>query len=180
MTTTFLPLFVYERHRASLEVAAFRATFYTQLSAVLVMPLFGALSDYYAFRRVRNRFTICAIVSIIGAPAVLAIGLGTSGAMLIAGLLLLGVPTAATDASRMPMLCNVAHPRQRATAYGMLNMASCLTGGVAAFLAAVTMRSLGLSSVIASLGVLFVALCVLLLITGHVLLSRDMPAQREK
>ncbi len=169
IVTTFLPLFVYEHSRVSLEAAAFRATFYAQVSGLVTMPLFGALSDRWTMRAARNRFVVCAVVAIAGAPAVLAIGLGNSGAALISGLLLLGIANAATDASWMPMLCNVTYPYQRATAYGILNMASCLAGGIAAFGTALIMGSVGLGSIIASLWVLFVALSGLILLTGFVM-----------
>jgi MFS family permease len=108
----------------------------------------------------------------------LAVGLGTNAVTLLAELLLLGLPAAATDVSWMPMLWTVASPHQRATAFGVLNMAGCLTGGVAALVAAVLMKSLGLGMVIASLGALYVVMCALLLFRGHVLLTRDIVAQQ--
>jgi MFS family permease len=180
VTTAFLPLFIYEHHHLSLELAAFRGTFYNQLSAAIIMPVFGAISDFYSSRNPTNRFSICAIAILAAPPALLAVGLGAHASTLLFGLLLLGVPAAATDASWMPMLCNVTAPRRRATAFGLLNMASCLTGGIAALVAALLMKSLGLGIVITSLGALYVALCALLLFAGYVLLPRDSVAQQVK
>jgi MFS family permease len=163
-----------------LELAAFRATFYLQSSGAIALPLFGAVSDFYSSRNPTNRFVVCAIVSLAGLPGLFAVGLGTRASTLILGLLLIGVSLAATDASWMPMLCMVTVPRQRATGYGLLNMATCLSGGIVTLVVALSMKSLGLATLIVGVGVLFVPLCALLLFTGYVLLPRDIAAQEAK
>jgi len=170
---TYLPLFVYERYRVSLETAAFQATFYMQVSAMLLMPGIGALSDSWTRRDPRNRFLACGLVGLLGIPALLAVGGGTHSAVLIAGLIAFGVVMAGTDASWMPMLCFVTLPRQRATAYGILNTCATLAGGTAAMVTALVMKRVGLGTVISSMAVLFLALAALVVVAGFRLLKHD-------
>jgi MFS family permease len=174
---TYLPLFIYERYRMSLEAAAFQATFYMQLSAMIAMPLFGMVSDAWTERAPRNRFLACAVVSALAIPALIAIGSGDAAPLLIAGLLVFGLAMAGTDASWLPMLCYVTRPRQRATAYGVLNTCSTVAGGCAAMATALVMKKVGLGAVIASLGTLFLLITILLIVVAYRLLPRDMVAE---
>jgi hypothetical protein len=41
-----------------------------------------------------------------------------------------GLAKAFSDANMMPILCMVSNPRYRATGYGVLNLFSCVIGGV--------------------------------------------------
>ncbi len=170
---TYLPLFVYERYHVSLETAAFQATFYMQVSAMLLMPALGAASDAWTRRDPRNRFLACGLVSLIGLPALLAVGLGSHPAVLITGLIAFGAVMAGTDASWMPMLCNITQPRQRATAYGILNTCATLAGGTAAMVTALIMKRVGLGIVISSLAALFLILGTLVIVAGVRYLKRD-------
>jgi predicted MFS family arabinose efflux permease len=173
---TYLPLFVYERYHVSLEAAAFQATFYMQVSAMLLMPALGAISDAWTRRAPRNRFLACALVSLIGIPALLAVGLGSHPAVLIGGLIVFGAVMAGTDASWMPMLCTITQPRQRATAYGILNTCSTLAGGTAAMVTAIVMKRVGLGMVISSLAGLFLVLGALVIVAGVRYLTRGVAA----
>jgi len=170
---TYLALFVYERYQVSLETAAFQATFYMQISAIVVMPAFGTLSDAWTRSDRRNRFLACGLVSLIGIPALIAVGGGNHSAVLAAGLIAFGLVMAGTDASWLPMLCYVTQPRQRATAYGLLNTGATLAGGTAAMLTALVMKRVGLGAVISSLAGLFLLLTVLVLLAGYRFLKRD-------
>jgi predicted MFS family arabinose efflux permease len=169
---TYLPLFVYERYHFSLEAAAFEATFYVQVSAMISMPLFGALSDAWTEGKPFNRFLAAALVSALGIPALAAIGMGAHTAVLICGLLVFGLVMAGADASWLPMLCMVTLPHQRATSYGLLNTAGTLAGALAAILTGLLMKNLGLALVIASLAALYVFMTATLLVTGGLLLRR--------
>jgi predicted MFS family arabinose efflux permease len=174
---TYLALFVYERYGVSLETAAFQATFYMQLSAMLLMPVVGGLSDRWTRRDRRNRFFACGLVSLLGVPALIAVGGGTHPVELIAGLIAFGAVMAGTDASWMPMLCYVTQPRQRATAYGILNTCSTLAGGTAAMVTALVMKRVGLGTVISSLAGLFLVIGALVVVAGVWFLERDAMAK---
>jgi MFS family permease len=170
---TYLPLFVYEHHHLSLASAAFLATFYMQATAMVADPLLGHVADKWAVRNAKNRFLFCALAGFVGLPALAAVGLGSHVAILIVGLVLFGMVSAGVDVSFMPMLSYVTRKYQRATGFGYLNMAACLAGGLAAMATALTMKRYGLGLLIASGGVLFVLLSLLLLAAAHAFLERD-------
>ncbi len=171
---TYLPLFIYEHYRLSLESAAFQSTFYLQFSAMVLMPLFGTFSDRWARRGARFRFLAFALTSLSGIPALLAIGVGHDIALLIAGLIIFGLVMAAGDASWLPMLCHVVLPHQRATTYGILNACGTLAGGLAAMATALVMKSVGLGLLIASLAAFFLLIAVVLLGIARWFLPRDL------
>lgn len=176
---TYLPMFVFERYGVSLEQAAFQATFYMQVSAMVLMPVLGAISDRWTQRDRRNRFYACAIVSLLGIPALLGVGGGAHPAILITGLIAFGIVMAGTDASWMPMLCYVTRPRQRASAYGILNTCATLAGGTAAMATALVMKKVGLGAVISSLAGLFLILAIVVAAAGTWFLKSDEVASED-
>jgi len=173
IVVTYLPLFIYEHYRLSLESAAFQATFFMQVTAMAADPVLGHVADRWSSRNIRNRFYFCALAGFAGLPALVAVGLGSHTTSLIAGLVLFGMVAAGTDVSWMPILTLVTSKYQRATAFGYLNMASCLAGGASALLAAMMMKKLGLGTVIASGGGLLFLLGLGLLAFPHTFLRRD-------
>jgi MFS family permease len=170
---TFLPLFIYEHYHLSLELAAFQATFYLQVSAMVGDPLLGHFSDKWSARNAKNRFLFCALAGIAGLPALAAVGFGSHTAVLIAGLLLFGLVSASMDISMMPMLSYVTSKYQRATAFGYLNMASCLAGSLSAMVTALMMKKYGLGLLIASGGGLFFLMALVLVVAAMAFLQRD-------
>jgi hypothetical protein len=75
------------------------------------------------------------------------------------------------------MLSYVTSKYQRATAYGYLNMAACLAGGIAAMVAALTMEKYGLGVLIASGGGLFFLLALVLVVAANAFLHRDLVSE---
>jgi MFS family permease len=170
---TYLPLFIYERHHLGLVEAAFLATFCMQVSAMVLDPLLGHVADKWSARNAKNRFWFCALAGLVGLPALTAVGLGSHVVILIAGLVLFGMASAGADVSWMPMLSYVTRKYQRATAFGYLNMAACLAGGLTATLTALLMKRYGLGLLIASGGMMFLLLALILLVAAHAFLYRD-------
>ena len=170
---TYLPLFVYEQYHLTLQSAAFQATFFIQAADVGLMPIYATFADRWSRRHVRNRYLACGLTSALGLPALIAIGAGRHTIVLTAGLILFGLVMAAADASWLPMLCSVMSPQHRASGYGLLNFSGTLMGGIAALFTALLMRSLGLGTIIAALGVMYLAIAGLLLICGYWLLPND-------
>jgi predicted MFS family arabinose efflux permease len=176
---TYLPLFIFEHYHVSLESAAFQATFYMQGSAMLLMPLLGAISDRWTRKKERNRFLACSITCVLGIPALIGIGAGSHSAILIGSLILFGLVMAGTDASWLPMLCAVTPQGQRALGYGLMNAFGTLAGGCAAMITALVMKRFGLGTVIASLGALFGIMVVLLVFVAYGSLKHDRVSERE-
>ncbi len=170
---SYLPLFIYERFHMTLETAAFQATFYIQASAVALMPLYATLADRWSNRDRRNRYLLCALTSALGLPALAAVGYSEHPAILIGGLIVFGLVMASSDCTWLPMLCNVTMPRQRASAYGLLNFAGTFTGGFAAMFTALAKSAFGLGAIIASIGLMYLVITVAILLCGYPLLRRD-------
>ncbi|HZJ42929.1 MAG TPA: MFS transporter [Pyrinomonadaceae bacterium] len=170
---TFLPLFIFENFGLSVEAAAFQATFYMQVGALILNPIFGAVADRQSSQQPRNRFYFAAITAATALPALAVVGFGKTTLLLTGGLLFFGVAMAGTDVSWTPMLSTVVSERNRATAYGIMNMASCFAGGTATFAGALLMKSHGLGGLMASGGIMFLVLAILLAITGTLRFQRS-------
>ena len=54
--------------------------------------------------------------------------------MAMAGFMIWTFGVAFVNSNMMPILCLIAHERYRATGYGILNLCSCLIGGVTIYL----------------------------------------------
>lgn len=170
---SYLPLFVYERYHLSLEAAAFDATFYIQAAAFILMPFYTTFSDRRTASDPRNRYLVAALASVLGLPSLIAIGSAHHTAILIAGLICFGLVMISSDSTWLAMLCNVVAKNEWATGYGLLNFSGTMSGGLAAFFAALLMHRLGFGAIMASLGALYVLIAVLLMFCGYVLLNRD-------
>ena len=55
----------------------------------------------------------------------------------VAGFTLFAFTKSFTDANMMPILCMVSDPRYRATGYGVLNLFSCIIGGIGLYVGGV-------------------------------------------
>jgi len=126
----WLPTYVGERFQFGQGAAGFFATGYVNVASVLGMIVGGVWSDRWSRTNVRSRMLVPAIGGCLAAPAMLVAARTSVVATAIAGLLLYGFTRSFFDANQMPILCLVSDPRYRATGYGLMNAASCLTGGV--------------------------------------------------
>lgn len=170
---TYLPLFVYDHYHLGIETAAFQATFYIQLADVLLIPVYATAVDRWTRKDRRNRYLAFALASALGLPALAGVGAGRHTAVLTGGLILFGLVMASADASWLSLICSIIPPRRRASAFGLLNFSGTLMAGVAVMLTALLMRRVGLGAIIASLGLMYLAIATLLLICGYWLLKRD-------
>jgi MFS family permease len=90
----------------------------------------GLLSDRWVRSNLRGRVYTVAIGMGLTIPSLLLLGFGHSiGAVVGAGICF-GLGYGMTDANNMPMLCQFIGTRQRATAYGMMNMVGVLAGAL--------------------------------------------------
>ena len=88
----------------------------------------GWLADRWAQRAVRGRTYISTLGLALLAPGILAIGLAPGFGMAIAGSLVFGLGFGMFDANNMPILCQLAPARFRATGYGLLNFFGIASG----------------------------------------------------
>ena len=88
----------------------------------------GWLADRWAQRTVRGRTYLSALGLALLVPGILIIGLAPGFALTISGSLLYGFGFGMFDANNMPILCQIAPPRFRATGYGLLNFFGIASG----------------------------------------------------
>ncbi len=142
---TWLPIFLYERFHMSLAEAGFFATFFIQAASFAGVVTGGVFADRWSKRSGRARVLTQAVGLAIGAPFLFVVGLTASQALLVLALATYGLGRGFYDANSMPVVSQIAAPELRASAYGILNMAACVVGGVAAAFAGWLKTFLGLS-----------------------------------
>lgn len=159
---TWLPVYLYERFGMSLTAAGFSATFYIQTASYAGVVTGGLLADRWSRTCPEARLMIQAAGLAIGAPFLFAVGFAASQALLIVALVSYGLGRGFYDANTMPVLGRIAAPHLRATGYGILNLAGCLVGGVAAAAAGRLKSSLGLAAAFELSAALLMAGAILL------------------
>ena len=101
----------------------------THAGAAFCGVIFGGwLADRWAQRTVRGRTYLSALGLALLVPGILIIGLAPGFALAISGSLLFGFGFGMFDANNMPILCQLAPARFRATGYGLLNFFGIASG----------------------------------------------------
>jgi MFS family permease len=88
----------------------------------------GWLADRWSRRAVRGRTYISAVGLVVLAPAIVLVGQAPGFALTIAGSVVFGFGFGMFDANNMPILCQVAPVRFRATGYGLMNFLGIASG----------------------------------------------------
>lgn len=141
---TWLPTYLYERFQMSLTGAGFSATFYIQAASFAGIILGGMLADRWSSRDQRARVLTQVIGFVAAGTFLFVVGYTSSYVVLVMGLLVFGLGRGFFDCNLMPVLCQIAPNRLRATGYGIFNFASCLVGGTMAAVAGAMKSTLGL------------------------------------
>jgi MFS family permease len=88
----------------------------------------GKLSDKWVQKNVRGRVYTSSIGLALIVPSLVFMGMGDSLAAVILAILCFGIGYGFFDTNNMPILCQFVPSRQRATAYGFINMSGVLGG----------------------------------------------------
>lgn len=160
---TWMPMFLYEKFGLSLTGAGFAATFYVQFASVGGILLGGWLGDWSAVRFARGRVWTQIAGLCLAAPFLTLSGLAAQPWVLYVALVLYGVGRGIYDCNVMPVLCGIVALDERSTAYGLLNFAGTIAGGVIAFAAGALKATLGLGAVLAATGLAVLLFSLLLL-----------------
>jgi MFS family permease len=126
----WLPTLFSESLGVDMSVAGPIATISIAASSLVGVLLGGRLSDWWVMRNVRGRVFTGAIGLTLIIPALMFIGYGGSLIPAISGAMLFGIGFGMFDANNMPILCQFVPSRQRATAYGIMNMCGVFAGAV--------------------------------------------------
>ncbi len=162
---TWMPTFLQEHYQLSQTKAGFTATAYTQIAAFIGVLVGGAWADRWSRTSLRGRVSVPMIALLLASPFVFMTSLTDAMWFAVVCLIAFGFARGCADANMMPILCQVAEPRHRATGYGLLNFFGCLIGGIAAYLGGwLKVRHFPLSYLltVAAFGVLASALLLIL------------------
>lgn len=101
----------------------------TNASAALCGVLIGGwVADRLSLRTVRGRTWTSGLGLLLTVPALIGMGMAPGLPWVIASSILYGLGFGMFDANNMPILCQVASPRFRATGYGVMNFVGISSG----------------------------------------------------
>ncbi len=126
----WMPTYLTEHFNLSQGAGGLSATGYLQIASLFGVLIGGAWADRWCRTNERGRIYVPMIGLLIAAPSIFLASSVDLLPLAIAGLILFGLNKAYTDSNMMPILCTVSDPRYRATGYGVLNLCSCIIGGI--------------------------------------------------
>lgn len=97
-------------------------------SSFVGVLLGGVLSDRWIQRSVKGRIYTGSLGLLLMVPSLILLGFGHSLEALLSAGICFGLGYGMFDANNMPILCQFVPSRQRATAYGLMNMAGVFSG----------------------------------------------------
>jgi len=104
------------------------ATITIAVSSFIGVIAGGTLSDRWVQKNLRGRVYTGAIGLGLTIPSLLLLGFGHNVVSVVCAGLLFGIGYGIFDTNNMPILCQFVSSRQRATAYGVMNMAGVFSG----------------------------------------------------
>jgi MFS family permease len=126
----WLPTLLQDRFGMAQAPSGLWATITHAGSAFCGVIVGGWLADRWAQRTVRGRTYIGTVGLALLVPGILVVGLAPGFALTICGSLIFGFGFGMFDANNMPILCQIAPARFRATGYGLLNFFGIASGAL--------------------------------------------------
>ncbi|MGV3558741.1 MFS transporter [Larkinella arboricola] len=160
----WLPTFYREHFQLSQTTAGLYATGYLYTAGLVGVLVGGAWADRWSRTNPRARMLVPALGLVVAAPAVFFASSTASVAVAIAGFMVYSFTRSFSDANMMPILCLVSDPRYRATGYGVLNLFSCIVGGIGLYAGGI------LRDANVNLTILFYVAAVIMLLCAYFLL----------
>ena len=111
--------------------AGLSAVLFVQVASLVGVVAGGWLADRLMRATDRGRIWTSALGMACFLPALVGVGLSGTLGFAIACLVLFGLGWGFFDCNNMPILCQIARPRLRATGYGIMNLVSISAGGLA-------------------------------------------------
>ena len=127
-TKNWLPTLYAESLNIPLSEAGPISTITIAASSFIGVIFGGMLSDRWVQTNLRGRIYTSAIGMGLTIPSLILIGVGSSFAAVVCAGLLFGIGYGMFDANNMPILCQFVSSKQRATAYGVMNMVGVFSG----------------------------------------------------
>lgn len=127
-TKNWLPTLFAENLNLPMSQAGPLSTITIAVSSFIGVLTGGLLSDKWVQRNLRGRIYTSAIGLGLTIPSLLLLGFGHSLVAVVGAGLLFGIGYGIFDANNMPILCQFVSAKQRATAYGVMNMTGVFAG----------------------------------------------------
>ena len=127
-TKNWLPTLYAESLNIPMSEAGPISTITIAASSFIGVIFGGMLSDRWVQTNLRGRIYTSAIGMGLTIPSLILIGVGESFAAVVCAGLLFGIGYGMFDANNMPILCQFVSSKQRATAYGVMNMVGVFSG----------------------------------------------------
>jgi MFS transporter, ACS family, D-galactonate transporter len=166
-TKNWLPTLLSTSLNIKMEIAGPVSTITIALSALIGVVIGGLISDRWIQRNLRGRIYTGAIGLGLTVPSVILLGYGHSFLTILSGASCFGFGFGMFDVNSMPILCQFASPRYRATGYGLMNLAGISSGALITTFLGKSADSGNLSRDIAFLAVFVVAAIFLQLLLLH-------------
>jgi MFS family permease len=126
----WMPTYLNEHFHLSQSEAGLSATGFMNTAALVGVLLGGVWADRWSRRNARAPILVPAIGLCIAGPAILLAASTTLLPLALAALAGYSLMKSFCDTNMMPILSLVSDVRFRATGYGLLNMFSCIVGGL--------------------------------------------------
>jgi MFS family permease len=172
-TKNWLPTLLSTNLNVKMEIAGPVSTITIALSALIGVLVGGVLADRWIQKTLRGRIYTGAIGLALTIPAVIMVGFGGSFVSILGGAACFGFGFGMFDVNCMPILCQFASPRYRATGYGLMNLAGISAGAIITTILGKSADSGNLSHHIA-----FLAVFVLLALSLQLLLLHPKTANK--
>lgn len=127
-TKNWLPTLFAENLNIPMAQAGPISTITIAVSSFLGVIIGGVLSDRWVVKNIRGRVYTGAIGLGLTIPSLLLLGFGHNYIAIIGAGLFFGIGFGMFDANNMPILCQFVSSKQRATAYGIMNMTGVFAG----------------------------------------------------
>lgn len=129
-TKNWLPTLFAENLGLPMSQAGPMATITIAFSSFVGVVFGGILSDKWVRKNIKGRIYTGAIGLSLTIPSLLLLGFGSSIFEVVSAGVLFGIGFGMFDANNMPILCQFVSVRQRATAYGVMNMVGVFAGAM--------------------------------------------------
>ena len=138
------------------------ATISLAVSSFIGAFLGGSISDKWVKKTIRGRVFTSATGVFMMIPSLVLLGAGHSMAAVVGAVLLFGIGYGMFDTNNMPILCQFVASRNRATAYGFMNMTGVLFGAlVTTVMGMLNARNVSLGSIFAGIAVIMAVALIL-------------------
>lgn len=164
LIAAWLPTFYIQHFSLPQKEAGIYATAFLYPASVVGLVWGGILADKWSKRTARARMLVPAVGLAIAAPTIY-FASNTTILVLAVGLFMIyAITKAFSDTNMMPILSTVADKRTRATGYGILNLFSCIVGGLGIYAGGYLRDAQVSFGTIFGIASLLIPICIVLLI----------------